>query len=57
MSGNKRRAEIIRILRGTKQTTIPRLADTLKVSISTIKRDILATKYIYQGKLSRQFRA
>ena len=42
MSGNKRRAEIIRILRGTKQTTIPCLADTLKVSVSTIKRDILS---------------
>ena len=42
MSVKERREEIIRILRGTKQTTIPSLAYTLKASISTIKRDILA---------------
>ena len=42
MSGNKRRAEIIRILRGVKQISISCLADTLAVSASTIKRDILS---------------
>jgi len=42
VSGNKRRAEIIRILRSKKQTSIPCLAESLKVSVSTIKRDILS---------------
>ena len=42
VSVNERRAEIIRILRGTIQTTIPCLANMLNSSISTIKRDILA---------------
>ena len=42
MSGNKRRTEIIRILRGTKQISVSCLADTLKVSASTVKRDIMS---------------
>ena len=42
MSVNERRAEIIRILIGIKRTTIPILAKTLNVSVSTIKRDLLA---------------
>ena len=42
MSANARRTEIIRILRGTKQTTSARLADTFNVSTRTIQRDILA---------------
>lgn len=42
MSAKERRAEIIRILLGTKQTTVPRLAGDLGVSVSTVKRDILA---------------
>ena len=42
MSANERRAEIIRILLGARQTTIPRLAIDLNASVSTIKRDILA---------------
>ena len=41
MSVNGRRTEIIRILIGSKKTTIPLLADMLGVSVSTIKRDIL----------------
>jgi predicted DNA-binding transcriptional regulator YafY len=42
VNANSRRAEIIRILRGTKQTTAARLANTFNVSTKTIKRDILA---------------
>ncbi|MCL2200509.1 MAG: DeoR family transcriptional regulator [Oscillospiraceae bacterium] len=42
MSAINRRVEIVRILRGTAKTTMPSLADTLGVSINTIKRDILA---------------
>ena len=42
MSGNKRRAEIIRILRGTRLISVSCLADMLNVSASTIKRDILS---------------
>jgi len=42
VSGNKRRAEIIRILRSEKQISVSCLANTLKVSASTIKRDILS---------------
>ena len=42
MSVSKRRAEIIRILRGTKQTTIFRLSETLGVCVKTISNDILA---------------
>ena len=42
MSVNERRNEIMRILLAVKQTTIPRLAESLGVSVSTIKRDILA---------------
>ena len=42
MSGTKRRAEIIRILRGTKQISVSCLADMLKVSASTVKRDIMS---------------
>lgn len=42
MSVNERRAEIIRILRGTEQTSIPCLAAKLGASVSTVKRDILA---------------
>jgi len=41
LSGNQRRAEIIKILRGMNQTTMPCLAEMLGVSLSTIKRDIL----------------
>lgn len=41
MSANERRAEMIRILLGARQTTIPRLAGDLRASVSTIKRDIL----------------
>jgi len=42
VSGTKRRAEIIRILRGTKQTTAACLAKIFDVSTKTIQRDILA---------------
>ena len=42
VSVNARRTEIIRILRGIKQTTAACLADTLNVSTRTIQRDILA---------------
>ena len=42
MSVNERRAEIMRILRGVRQTTVPQLSQELGASISTIKRDILA---------------
>ena len=42
MSVNERRDEIMRILLGVRQTTIPRLAEALGVSASTVKRDILA---------------
>jgi predicted DNA-binding transcriptional regulator YafY len=42
VSVTERRAEILRILRGVEQTTIPRLAQELGASVSTIKRDILA---------------
>ena len=42
MSVNERRNEIMRILRGVRKTTIPYLAEALGVSISTMKRDILA---------------
>ena len=42
MSVNERRDEIMRILLGVRQTTIPRLAEALGVSVSTVKRDILA---------------
>jgi len=42
VSGNKRRAEIIRILRSKNQISVSCLADMLNVSASTIKRDILS---------------
>jgi len=42
-----RREEIMRILRGARQTTIPRLANALEASVSTIKRDILALTVDY----------
>ena len=47
MSAHIRRDEIIRILRGVRQTTIPHLATTLETSVSTIKRDILALTVDY----------
>jgi predicted DNA-binding transcriptional regulator YafY len=42
VSVNERRNEIIRILRGTRLISVSCLAETLNVSVSTIKRDILA---------------
>ena len=42
MNVKERRAEIIRILMGRGKETIPQLALELGVSVSTIKRDILA---------------
>ena len=42
MSVNGRRTEIIRILIGSDRTTMSYLAGILNVSVSTIKRDILA---------------
>lgn len=42
MSVNERRDEIIRIMRGKVKTTVSYLANELGVSVSTIKRDILA---------------
>ena len=42
MSATNRRIEIIRILRGTRQTTMSYIAEILGVSLNTIKRDILA---------------
>ena len=42
MTANRRKDEIIRILRHRGHETIPQIAHELGVSVSTIKRDILA---------------